>query len=84
MEFSEDDYKKWSTTELIVETWDISPHIAGWIGFTYRQLHYETGLHSREIFEKIPIKKLCIAYEGFYTIDEDMSAEILKENFIDR
>ena len=56
--------------------------VAGWLGFTYRQLHFETGLPSKQLCEIIPIERLVLSYEGLHTVDEDMASEILIENFI--
>ena len=54
---------------------------AGWCGFTYRQLQIETRLQSREIADKVPIERLMISYPGLHTVDEEMAAEIIMEDF---
>lgn len=56
-------------------------NVAGWIGFTYRQLQIETGLQSRELWEKVPIDRLIRAWPSLHTVDEDMAAEIIMEDF---
>lgn len=59
----------------------VSFETAGWIGFIYRYLHFETGLTSKELSARIPVEKLIIAYPGLHTIDEDMAAEIIAHDF---
>lgn len=59
----------------------ISSRVAGWVGFTYRQLQIETGLQSRELWEKVPMDRIIIAWPGLHTVDEDMAAEIIMEDF---
>lgn len=54
--------------------------LAGWVGFTYRQLQIETGLQSRELWEKVPMNCIIRAW-GLHTVDEDMAAEIFMEDF---
>ena len=55
--------------------------LAGWVGFTYRQLQIETGLQSRELWKKVPMNRIIIAWPGLHTVDEDMAAEIFMEDF---
>ena len=59
----------------------VSFRVAGWLGFTYRQLQIETGLQSRELWEKVPIDKLIRAWPGLHTVDEEMAAEIIISDF---
>ncbi len=59
----------------------ISPECAGWCGFTYRQIQRKTMMSSRDIAAAIPIEKLAFSYPGFHTIDEDLAADILIEDF---
>ncbi len=50
---------------------------AYWIGYTYRQLAYETGLSSSEVLQKAPFDKLILNYMGHHCIDEDYSTDDL-------
>jgi len=59
----------------------IDKNTAYWIGFTYRQLHFETGMKSREIEEKVSFKAMMRYYPGLHTVDEDVAAEIICEDF---
>ena len=54
-----------------------SGDVAFWIGFTYRQLWFETGMTSKEIVEKYPFDRMLACYPGLHTLDEDMAADIL-------
>lgn len=54
---------------------------AGWIGFTYRYLHFVTGLPSRALADKVPVDRLIISYPGLHTVDEDMAADIIIHDF---
>lgn len=55
--------------------------LAGWLGFTYRQIQIETKISSRELAKRIPIDRLIIAYPGLHTVDEEMASEILIHDF---
>jgi len=55
--------------------------VAFWLGYTYRQLKIQTGVSSKEIFQTISLEKLCNAYAGLHTVDEEMATDILCENF---
>lgn len=55
--------------------------VAGWLGFTYRQLQIESGLKSRELIKRIPFDRLVLAYEGLHTVDIDMAGEIVMNDF---
>lgn len=57
--------------------------VAWWIGFTYRQLAFVTGKSSAEIAKTVNFNNLVAAYPGLHTIDEEMSGEILKEQFFE-
>ena len=59
----------------------ISLAAAGWIGFVYRELHFATGLSSRELVRKVPFDDLNLSYAGLHTVDEDMAMEIIAEDF---
>ena len=54
-----------------------SPDIAEWIGFTYRQLWYETYIPSRALVSVIPFNDMRRLYYGYHTLDEDMAADDL-------
>lgn len=56
-------------------------HIAGWLGFVYRQIQIETGLQSKTIVERVPPERLIVAYSGLHTVDEDMQVEIIRHDF---
>ena len=60
---------------------EVSYNTAGWIGFTYRQLHFYTGLNGKDLAEKVPFERLAIAYPGLHTVDEEMAAEIITHDF---
>lgn len=66
---------------LKISNHEISRHTAGWIGFVYRHLHFATGLKSSELFQKVPFRKLVIAYPGLHTVDEDMAIDILCNDY---
>ena len=75
------DWEKITVRPVLYQQQPVPPHVAGWIGFTYRQLQIETGLQSRELWEKVPIDRLIRAWPGLHTVDEDMAAEIIMEDF---
>ena len=54
--------------------------IAAWIGFTYRQLSFDTGLSSRELVNIIPFDTMANYYMGMHTVDEDMATDIICKN----
>ena len=56
-------------------------HIAGWIGFVYRQIQIGTGIPSRTLADSVPVGRLTVAYAGLHTVDEDMQAEIICRDF---
>ncbi len=65
---------------ILRQQWPVSFQVAGWIGFTYRQLQIETGLHCRDLWEQVPIDKLIRAWPGLHTVDEDMVAKIITKD----
>lgn len=79
LEFLE--WEKITVRPVLQQQRPVSFRVAGWLGFTYRQLQIETGLQSRELWEKVPINKLIRAWPGLHTVDEDMAAEIIMEDF---
>ncbi len=62
-------------------TFDIA--IAGWVGFTYRQLYIETGVYSAELIKIVPFEIMCQSYYGLHTIDEENAVDIIIENHSD-
>ena len=79
LEFLE--WEKITVRAVLQQQRPISFRVAGWLGFTYRQIQIETGLQSRELWEKVPIDRLIRAWPGLHTVDEDMAAEIIMEDF---
>lgn len=79
LEFLE--WEKITVRAVLQQQRPVSFRVAGWLGFTYRQLQIETGLQSRELWEKVPIDRLIRAWPGLHTVDEDMAAEIIMEDF---
>jgi len=65
---------------LVVEQKKFNPDTAYWIGFTYRQLYYETGRTSKELAELFLFSDLCKSYSGLHTVDEEMATVILCNN----
>ena len=59
----------------------VTSSVAGWLGFTYRQLQIETGQQSAELWARVPIDRLIVAWPGLHTVDEDMAAEIIMQDF---
>ena len=53
------------------------PKEAHWIGFTYRQLVYETGLLSRELADAVPFSYLLVAYPSLHTMGYGATADEL-------
>lgn len=56
------------------------PDIASWIGFTYRQLAFETNLSSKELVSIIPFDIMAGYYMGMHTVDEEMATDIICKN----
>lgn len=54
--------------------------VAGWIGFTYRQIYMKTGTPSASLAKLIPFQAMERYYSGMHTIDEDEAAQIMIEN----
>lgn len=55
-------------------------NIAFWIGFTYRQLWFETAVASKNLVTIIPFQQMLAYYPGMHTIDEDQASEIIAQN----
>lgn len=56
------------------------PAAASWIGFTYRQLYYETGIMSEELIKKVSFEAMERYYPGLHTVDEDMAFDIIAKD----
>lgn len=56
---------------------EFNPDVAGWIGFTYRQLYIETGVCSAELIKIVPFDVMCRYYPGLHTIDEANAVQII-------
>lgn len=55
--------------------------VAGWIGYTYRQLYIETNIFSAILCEKISFKTMVKYYAGLHTVDENMATDIICNDF---
>lgn len=64
----------------ISSNYHCDPDIAAWIGFTYRQLAFDTGKSSKELCALIPFDIMTGYYPGMHTVDEDMASEIICKN----
>ncbi len=60
---------------------EVSFNAAGWIGYVYRQLHFVTGLQSKELAKRVPVRRLALSYPGLHTVDEDMAIDIIRNDF---
>lgn len=65
----------------VLKSDEFSYNTAGWIGFTYRHLHFYTGLYGRDLVERVPFDRLAISYPGLHTVDEEMAVEIISQDF---
>ena len=54
---------------------------AGWLGFTYRKLHFATDLPSSRLAELVPPERLLRSFHGLTSCDEEMQAEIIIQDF---
>lgn len=52
-----------------------------WIGFIYRQLYIETSIPSSKLIDILPLKTMHKYYPGLHTVEENMQADIICENF---
>ncbi len=50
---------------------------AYWIGYTYRQLAYETDMPSRDVIKKVPLDKLILNFAAHHCMDENNSTDDL-------
>ena len=55
--------------------------VAWWLGFTYRHLALKTKMKSKDLMQKVKMNSLVAAYPGLSTLDDDMAAEIICEEF---
>lgn len=56
--------------------------VAGWIGWMYRFLAFETKLSSKELNSKVPFDAMCRYYPGLHTVDEDMAVDIIRKDHL--
>ena len=59
----------------------INSDVAWWLGFTYRHLAIKNKLPSRSIIQRVRVERLILAYPGLSTVDDDMAAEIISQDF---
>jgi len=55
--------------------------VAAWIGFTYRQLYFETKVNSSKLVEIVSFHTLCKYYAGLHTIDWEDATDIICKDF---
>ena len=55
--------------------------VAAWIGFTYRQLYFETKVNSSKLVETVSFGTLCNYYAGLHTIDWEDATDIICKDF---
>lgn len=67
--------------EKLKESKVFDPDVAAWIGFTYRLLYLRTNISSGNIVEKIPFEVMVKYYPGIHTVDEDVAADIICNDF---
>ena len=54
--------------------------VAYWIGFTYRQMYFETGFDSKKLLEIYPFSLMLQMYPGMHTQDPEYVSEVLIES----
>ena len=57
------------------------PDVAYWVGYTYQQLYYETGMRGAQLAEQVPFDKLILNYRAHHTLDETHSTDKLCEYY---
>lgn len=57
--------------------------VAYWIGYTYRHMHFISGIQSTELCKLLPFIQMEQWYPGLHTVDEDEAADIIM-NFVKR
>lgn len=55
--------------------------VAAWIGFTYRQLYFETKVNSSNLVRIVSFGTLCNYYAGLHTIDWEDATDIICKDF---
>lgn len=55
--------------------------VAAWIGFTYRQLYFETKVNSSKLVKVVSFRTLCNYYAGLHTIDWEDATDIICKDF---
>ncbi len=58
-----------------------NPDVAWWVGYTYQQLFYETGVKGAELVVKVPFEKLILNYPAHHTLEETASTDMLCEYY---
>lgn len=58
--------------------------MAGWIGFTYRQIYLKTQTPSALLARLLPFDAMVQYYPGMHTIDEDTAAQIMIDNAFEK
>ena len=53
--------------------------VAYWIGFTYRQMAFETGFSSKQLLDIYSFDKMLAMYPGMHTQDPEYVSEVLLE-----
>lgn len=66
---------------LIKNDIDIPIDIVGWIGFTYRQLYFETKILSKNLCQIVTFDDMIKLYPGMHTIDENDAGERIVKMF---
>lgn len=54
--------------------------IAGWIGFTYRQIYIKTQTPSAVLSLLLPFNVMVQYYSGMHTIDENVAGQLIIDN----
>lgn len=54
--------------------------VAGWIGWMYRFICFQTGISSKKLNEKVSFNSMCAYYPGLHTVDERMAVEIISKD----
>lgn len=53
---------------------------AGWIGKMYNSLQFELNMPSKELYKKIPLKKMMILFSPLHTISDEIAlSKIMNE-----
>ena len=58
----------------------VDPNAAWWIGFIYRAIIILFEIHSKDLFNLLPLKQMFILYPGFHTISEESALEQIAQS----